>query len=133
GGDTPDEALAVADDVLCHQAVFLAQIGAKFHGLLVYGGEVVRVRQIILANLERDVGIVAGAFGSRAAVPAAIIPRQHLIGGNRAVRQFADKGVGAHLPPVRLVLVPVVAVLVFPQQAIVRADIALEVGVVGPG
>ena len=40
---------------------------------------------------------------------------------------------GAPFPPVGLVLVPVVAVLVFPQQTIVRAGIALEVGVVGPG
>ncbi|MPN15573.1 hypothetical protein SDC9_162907 [bioreactor metagenome] len=39
----------------------------------------------------------------------------------------------ADLPSVRLVLIPVVIVLVLTEQAVIRTDIAFEVGVIRPG
>ena len=40
---------------------------------------------------------------------------------------------GTNFPPVRLVLIPVVAVLVVPQLPVIRPYIALEVRVIRPG
>lgn len=66
-------------------------------------------------------------------MPAAHIPWQRLVGGNRAVGEFPNKGVDADLPPVRLILVPMIVVRIFAQQAVVRANIALESWIVCPG
>lgn len=51
-------------------------------------------------------------------MPAAHIPWQRLVGGNRAVGEFPNKGVDADLPSVRLILVPMIVVRIFAQQAV---------------
>lgn len=118
-GDAQFMPLTVADKIrpLRADAVLFAEIYAEFHGFLVNRVEIRGIREIVLANLEADVRVIAGALCAAASVPAAHVPRQSLIGCNRAVRQFPDEGVRADLSPARLVDVPVVVVLVLAQQA----------------
>ena len=131
GGNALRMALAVADDIFLGQAVLLAEVNAKLHRLIIDLVEIGGVRQAILANFKRDVGIITGALGTGAAMPAPVIPRKRLVSGNRPIRQLADKSVNADLPIHGLV--PVIVVLVLSQQAIIRADIAFQPRVVGPG
>ena len=102
GGNALRVALAVADDILLGQAVFLTQIGAKLHRLVVDLAEIGSVRQIVLAYLKGDMGIIAAPFGAGAAMPAPVVPRERLVGCNRTVGQFSDKGMDADLPPAGL-------------------------------
>lgn len=126
-------ALAVADNVLLGQAVFFAQVGAKLHRLIVDLAKIGSVRQIVLTDFKGDMGIIAAALGAGAAMPAPVVPRKRLIGGDGSVGQLPDKGVDADLPPAGFLLIPVVVVLILPQKAVVRADIAFQIRVVGPG
>ena len=77
-------------------------------------------------------GIVGRTIWALKTVPSAGIPRQCLVSGNRTVRQFSNESVDTDFPPVRLVLVPVVAVLVVAQLAVIRPHIALKVGIILP-
>ena len=79
------------------QAVLLAEVNAKLHRLIVDLVEIGGVCQAILANFKRDVGVIAGALGTGAAMPAPVIPRKRLVSGNRSIRQLADKSVNADL------------------------------------
>ena len=85
------------------------------------------VGQAVLADFKANVGVV----GRTTSVPATVIPRQSLIGSNRAVRQLADEGMDADLSSAGMIGVPVVIVLVLAQLSVIRADIALQPGVVG--
>ena len=53
-----------------------------------------------------------------------MIPRESLVCGNRAVSQLADKGMNADLSAAGMVGVPMIAVLVFTEQTIIRTYIA---------
>ena len=127
GGDALLVPLAVADDVLLSQAELPAQVGTQLHRLLIDGGEINRVFQAVLADFKADVG----AVGRAASVPAEMIPREGLVCSDGAVCQLADERVDAHLPAHWLV--PVVAIPVLPQQAVIRGDVAVQPGVVRAG
>ena len=120
-------ALIMADDVFFRQVEQLAEIDAELHGLLINGEKIRGVRQAVLADFKADVCIV----GRAARVPAAHIPRQRLVSGNRAVCQLADERMDADLSPIRLRLIPVVAAGA--EQAVVWADIPAQIGIVAAG
>ena len=61
------------------------------------------------------------------------VPRQGLVGGDGAVLQFSDESMAADLLAFGRRLIPVVAIRVFPQEAVVWAHITLKVGIVGAG
>ena len=129
GSDAFPIAFAVAEDVLLGQAVLLAEVSTKFYRFLVDFIEVYLVGETVFANFKADVGVVAGA----AAVPAPMIPGQSLVCSNRAICQLADKGVAADFPPIGVEGVPVIAILVFAKQTIIRPHIPFEIWVVGAG
>ena len=119
-------ALRVADNVLKRvQVKHLAEVGKQLYGFLVDRTKVRRIGQIVLANFHADMGRV----GRAARMPSAHLPGQRLIGGDGAVFEFPDKTMHTDLSAVRPGLVPVVAVLVHAQQAVVWTDIAGEPGV----
>ena len=62
-----------------------------------------------------------------------MIPRESLVSSNGAICQFADESVDTDLSAAGMIGVPVVAVLVFTQLSVIRADIALQPRIVGTG
>ena len=80
-------------------------------------------------HLHADVGVV----GRTTCVPAPVVPRQGLVSGDCTVLQLSNKAVYTHLSATGMVGVPMVVVLVYTQQAIVRSHIAAQIGVVCPG
>jgi hypothetical protein len=128
GSDALTVAFRVTDDILFGQTIFFAQIRTKFDGLLVHLTEVRCISEAVFTDLETDMGIV----GRAACVPATMIPRQSLIGGNGAISQLADKSVDADFSAAGVVGVPMIVVLVLPQQTIVGANIALQPGLFAP-
>ena len=124
-GDPQLVSLRMADDIFFGQPILLAEVGAQFSGLLIYGVEVCSIRQTVLTDFKGNMRVVTGAFCTASAMPAAHIPRQCLVGGDGTVRQFADKCVNADFPAVRLILVPVIIVLILSEQPIVRAHIPI--------
>lgn len=119
-------ALAVADDVLFGQTVLLAEVGTKFNGLLIHLFEVGAISKTVLTDFKADMGVVCRA----ACVLAAMIPRKSLVSCHRAISQLANEGVDANLSVAGVIGVPVIAVLVFAQLAVIGTDIAFQPGVV---
>lgn len=66
-------------------------------------------------------------------MPASMIPRKSLICGNCSVRQLSDEGMNTDLTATGLILIPVVVILVFAQQAIVGTHVAFKVWIVRSG
>ena len=64
-------------------------------------------------------------------MPADHVPRQRLVGGNRAVCQLANKGVDTDLPV--HVLIPVITVLIYAEQSVVGSNIAFQPRIVRAG
>ena len=110
----------VADDVLFGQTVLLTEVGTKFNGLTVHLLKVGIIRKTVLADFKTDMGIVC----TPPSVPTTMIPRESLVCGNRAVSQLADKGMNADLSAAGMLGVPMIAVLVFTEQTIIRTYIA---------
>ena len=128
-GNTKIVPLAVADDVIFRQTILLTEINAKLHSFVVYLTEICHVGQIVLADFKGNMRVVTGT----AAVPAARIPRQSLVRCDGAVGQLSYKAVDTDLPTVRRVLVPVVVILIFSEQPVVRTDIAFQIRIVRAG
>src|SRR5690606_34909083 len=76
-----------------------------------------------------DVSIIRSAAG----VPAPMVPGECLVGCDGPIFQLANEGVNAFLLAIRPGLVPVVVIRVMPKEAVIRANIAPEIWVVGPG
>lgn len=129
GSDAALVTFAVADDVLFGQTELLAQVGTKLDGLQIHLLEVGAVREAVFTNFESDMGVVCAA----ACMPAAMIPRQRLVGGDAAVCQFADETMDAYLTTAGVVGVPMVVVLVLAQFAVIGSDIALQPRIVCAG
>ena len=129
GCDTLLVALGVADDVLLGQTIFFAEIGTKFDGLTVHLLEIGVIRKTVLADFKADVSIIGAAAG----VPSTVIPRESLVSSNGAICQFADESVDTDLSAAGMIGVPVVAVLVFTEQTVIRTNIAFQIGVVRTG
>ena len=128
-GDPQLVTLTVADNIPLRQSVLLAEIDAKLHGFLVNGRKIRGIGQTVLADFKADMCIVRRT----PSVPTTMIPRKRLVSGDTAVSQLADETVDADLPSVRLVLIPVVVVLIFTEQAVVGSDITFQIRVVRPG
>ena len=94
GGDAQVIALAVADDILLCQAIESAEIHAEVHRFMIDLVQIIGVREIVLADLEGDVGVIADTAG----VPTTVIPRQGLIGCHRPIGQLADETMDAGPP-----------------------------------
>ena len=119
----------MADDVLLGQPELLAQVGTKLDGLRVHLLEVGAVREAVFTNFEADMGVVCAT----ACMPAAMIPRQRLIGCDAAVCQLADEAVDANLTTTGMVGVPMVVILVLAQLTVIGSDIAFQPRVVRAG
>ena len=128
-GDPQLVTLTVADNIPLRQSVLLAEIDAKLHGFLVNGRKIRGIGQTVLADFKADMCIVRRT----PSVPTTMIPRKRLISGDASVSQLTDEAVDADLPSVRLVLIPVVVVLIFTEQAVVGSDITFQIRVVRPG
>ncbi len=132
-GDAQLVPLTVADNIFLRQSILFAEIDAELDRFLVNGRKIRGIGQTVLADFEADMRIITGAFCTAAAVPSAHIPRQGLVCGNGAVSQLSNKTVDADLTAVRRILVPMIVVLVFAEQSVIRADVTFEVGIVRPG
>ena len=117
----------------------LAEVGRDLAGLLVDLFEVCGIGQTVLADLELDPAVVAGAFAAASAAPRLEVPRHRLNGGDSSVGQLSDPAVQTGLTRD---VVPVVPVGVLADQGdhlglvggvVVGLDVALQVGVIGPG
>ena len=122
-------ALAVTDDIFLRQPILLAEIHTQLDRFLVNGRKIRGIGQTVLANLKANMRIV----GAAAAMPAAHIPRQRLVGGNGAVLQLANESVDTDLTPAGSGGIPVIAVLIDAEQPIVGSDVAFQIRIVRAG
>ena len=56
-----------------------------------------------------------------------------MVGSDASIGQFPDEAVDVNLSAAGLILISVIAVLVFAQQAVIGSDVAFQVGVICPG
>ena len=133
GGNPAFIPLAVAKNILFRQAILLAKISTQLHSFLIHSGKILAVGQAIFANLKGNMCVVCGTNRAVSSMPAAPVPGKGLVSGNLAIGQLADKGVHADIRAAGLVLVPVVAVLVFTQQAVIRVHIPAQTRIVCAG
>lgn len=124
GGDALLVAFAVADDVLLGQPELRAEIGTEFDSLTVHLAEVCGIIQPVLADLEADMCVVTASLLAACTVPAAMVPREGLVGCDRTVCQLADEGVTADLAIHRLI--PVIIIFALAEQTVVGADVAVQ-------
>ena len=129
GSDAALITFGVADDVLLSQSELLAQVGAKLDGLLIHLLEIGAISEAVFADFKTDMGIV----GAAACMPAAMIPRQRLIGRYGAVCQLSDEAVDANLTTTGMVCVPMVVVLVLAQLTVIGSDISFQPRVIRAG
>ena len=120
-------------------AIELAEICCDLAGLFVSGIEIGFISQPIFANLELDMGVIAGSFRSASASPRTVIPGHGLERGHSPVSQFADPAVKTCLD---FLMVPVISVAVLSDQfdhlssvlrIIIRLDITTEPRVIRAG
>lgn len=64
-------------------------------------------------------------------MPASMIPWQGLIGSDGPIFKFSDKGMDTDLSATGSMLVPVIVVLVLPQEAIIWSNISTKIWVIG--
>ena len=125
--DAKRVSLAVAKNVVRRELKPCAEPRAELGGLPVDGGKITGIREVILTDFKADVFVV----GAPAGMPAAPLPRECLVGGDRAVRQSTDKAVDTDLASARKRLIPVIIVSIGAEPPVIGADIAPQPGIIG--